>query len=49
MTVEYLPRSAWDARQAKPGPGPLERSKVKGLAVHWPGMGDRRIDRKSVV
>lgn len=41
--MDYFPRTAWDARQAKPGPGPLDPSKVKGLAVHWPGMGDRRI------
>lgn len=35
--VEYLPRSAWNARPANPGPGALVPDRVDGLAFHWPG------------
>lgn len=41
--VKYLPRSEWGARAPKSGPGKLTPSRVKGLALHWPGMGNRRI------
>lgn len=41
--VEYLPRSAWRARTAHGGPGELTPSRVEGVAVHWPGMGSRRL------
>lgn len=47
--VTYLPRSAWDARTAKPGPGNLVPGKVKGAALHWPGMGNRRIGSQDTV
>lgn len=35
--VDYLPRSAWGARPPTPGPGDLTRSRVAGVAIHWPG------------
>lgn len=35
--VDYLPRSAWGARDPKPGPGPLDPARVEGVAFHWPG------------
>lgn len=41
--VDYLPRSAWDARPARPGPGDLTVSRVKGAVLHWPGMESRRL------
>lgn len=47
--VEYLPRSAWGARTAKPGPGNLDPAKVRGVALHWPGMGNRRIGSQATV
>lgn len=31
-------RSDWKARPATPGPGPLDRRKVVGIALHWPAM-----------
>jgi hypothetical protein len=37
--VDYLPRSAWGARAPKPGPGNLLASRVRGVAIHWPGTG----------
>jgi hypothetical protein len=37
--VDYLPRSAWNARPARSGPGPLTVSRVEGVVIHWPGMG----------
>lgn len=40
--VEYLPRSAWNARTPNPGPGDLTVSRVEGMVIHWPGMGDAR-------
>lgn len=41
--VEYLPRSAWGARAPEPGPGNLDPDEVEGAALHWPGMGARRL------
>jgi hypothetical protein len=38
--VEYLPRSAWNARKANAGPGDLTPSRVEGVVIHWPGTGD---------
>lgn len=35
--VDYLPRSAWGARAPNGGPGPLTKSRVRGVAFHWPG------------
>lgn len=40
--VDYLPRSAWGARPARSGPGSLTVSRVQGVALHWPGMGNSR-------
>lgn len=37
--VDYLPRSAWNARPAKAGPGDLTPSRVEGAVIHWPGTG----------
>lgn len=31
-------RADWDARPARPGPGPLAARDVIGLAFHWPAM-----------
>lgn len=36
----YKPRSAWGARPAKTGPGLLTPSRVRGVALHWPGSGE---------
>lgn len=47
--VEYLPRSAWGARAPKSGPGNMIASKVRGVAVHWPGMGSRRLESAAAV
>ena len=47
--VEYLPRSAWDARPPEPGPGDLTVSRVEGVVLHWPGMGNRRLDSQAEV
>lgn len=41
--VEYLPRSAWGARAPEGGPGNLDPDEVEGAALHWPGMGARRL------
>lgn len=41
--VDYLPRTAWNARTPKAGPGSLTVSRVEGAALHWPGMGARRL------
>lgn len=41
--VTYLPRSAWGARPPDGGPGNLTPSRVEGAALHWPGMGSRRL------
>lgn len=41
--VEYLPRSAWGARAPEGGPGNLNPDEVEGAALHWPGMGARRL------
>lgn len=35
--VDYLPRSAWGARAPRSGPGKLTPSRVRGVAIHWPG------------
>lgn len=40
--VDYLPRTAWNARPANPGPGDLTVSRVEGAVIHWPGMGTAR-------
>lgn len=42
MSLNYLPRSAWDARPSK-GPTNLNASGLLGTALHWPGMGNRRL------
>lgn len=47
--VDYLPRSAWNARTPRPGPGRLTASRVEGVTLHWPGMGDRHIASKASV
>lgn len=36
----YKPRSAWGARPARSGPGSLLVSRVRGVAIHWPGSGE---------
>ena len=36
--VEWLPRSAWGAREPNGGRTPLVRGRVKGAVIHWPGM-----------
>jgi hypothetical protein len=36
----YKPRSAWGARAPKGGPGQLTPSRVRGVAIHWPGSGE---------
>jgi hypothetical protein len=36
--MAFYSRSDWGARPARPGPGPLERAQVQGIALHWPGM-----------
>lgn len=38
--VEYLARSAWNARAPEQGPGLLTPSRVEGIVIHWPGTGD---------
>lgn len=40
--VVYLPRSAWGARAPRSGPGALLASRVRGVAIHWPGTGSTR-------
>ena len=47
--VTYLPRSAWNARPPKPGPGDLTVSRVEGAVLHWPGMGARRLESQAEV
>ncbi|WP_020385918.1 peptidoglycan recognition family protein [Kribbella catacumbae] len=47
--VDYLPRTAWGARVAEDGPGSLTVARVEGVAVHWPGMGRRRLGSLSEV
>jgi hypothetical protein len=37
--VDYLPRSAWNARSPRSGPGNLTVSRVEGAVIHWPGTG----------
>jgi hypothetical protein len=39
--VDYLPRSAWNARAPKGGPGSLTVSRVEGAVIHWPGSSDK--------
>jgi len=34
-------RTEWGARDARPGPGRLTPGRVRGVALHWPGMGGR--------
>lgn len=41
--VDYLPRSAWNARPAKGGPGDLTPSRVEGAVIHWPGTGSTKV------
>lgn len=36
--MTHFSRSAWGARAARRGPGPLLASRVEGLAFHWPAM-----------
>lgn len=45
----YLPRSAWNARTARPGPGALVASRVEGIAFHWPGADTSRPISKAAV
>jgi len=40
MSLNYLPRSAWNARASK-GPVHLNAAGLLGTAIHWPGMGNR--------
>lgn len=47
--VDYLPRSAWDARPARSGPGNLTVSRVEGVTLHWPGMENRRLSSQAAV
>lgn len=42
MSLNYLPRSAWNARPSK-GPTHLNATGLLGTALHWPGMGNRRL------
>ena len=42
MSLNYLPRSAWNARASK-GPTHLNATGLLGTALHWPGMGNRRL------
>lgn len=39
--VEYLPRSAWNARPPRGGPGSLTVSRVQGAVIHWPGTSSK--------
>jgi hypothetical protein len=41
--VEYLPRSAWNARPPNAGPGNLTVSRVEGAVIHWPGTGSTKV------
>jgi hypothetical protein len=41
--VEYLPRSAWNARPPTAGPGNLTPSRVQGAVIHWPGTGSTKV------
>ncbi|WP_410788054.1 peptidoglycan recognition family protein [Kribbella sp. C-35] len=41
--VEYLPRSAWNARPPNGGPGNLTVSRVEGAVIHWPGTGSTSV------
>jgi hypothetical protein len=41
--VEYLPRSAWNARPPTAGPGNLTVSRVEGVVIHWPGTGSTSV------
>lgn len=41
--VDYLPRSAWNARPPNGGPGNLTVSLVEGAAIHWPGTGSTSV------
>ncbi|GAA2788967.1 peptidoglycan recognition protein family protein [Kribbella solani] len=41
--VEYLPRSAWNARPPNGGPGNLTVSRVQGAVIHWPGTGSTKV------
>lgn len=41
MTV-YLPRSAWNARASR-GPSRLNAAGLLGIALHYPGMGNRHL------
>lgn len=48
--VEYLPRSAWNARPPVGGPGSLTVSRVEGAVIHWPGTASETpITSKSAV
>lgn len=42
MSLNYLPRSAWNARPSK-GPTHLNATGLLGTALHWPGMGNHRL------
>lgn len=41
LMVDYLPRTEWGARPANGGPGSLTVSRVKGVAIHWPGTSSK--------
>ena len=40
--VDYLPRSAWNARPPNGGPGSLTVSRVQGAVIHWPGSSSEK-------
>lgn len=42
MSLNYFPRSAWNARASK-GPKHLNATGLLGTALHWPGMGNRAL------
>lgn len=35
---EFISRDQWGARDPRSGPGTLDRAKVRGIALHWPGI-----------
>lgn len=46
--MDRITRAEWGARKANPGPGRLQPSQVRGMALHWPGMGAPLHDRSGV-
>lgn len=41
--MTFYTRKEWGARPARPGPGLLTPSRVRGIALHWPAT-DTRLD-----